>query len=329
MIQQDQKLNNFRVVLRAVSRGLAIITLFLFTPLFVEGAILYLEPSSGQYYRGDVFIVEARIDTEGECINAVKVDLSFPKEILEVLDFSQGNSILTLWVKEPTFSVVPCGKNNVSCGLVSFIGGIPGGYCGALPGELGKPNLLGRIIFRAIHETEAKLEFLESSQILLNDGFGTPAKLITKGAIFTILPEKLETPKEEWKEELEKDNIPPEPFEIEIHRDPAIFEGKYFIAFSTTDKESGIDHYEVKEGKRDWRKAESPYLLEDQSLKSIIKVRAVDKAGNERIAEYIPPKKITWKDILPWIILIIVGIGIIIWLIAKPRETARKTTRKL
>ena len=143
---------------------------------------------------------------------------------------------------------------------------------------------------------------------------GTPAKLTIKGAVFTILPGIPEIPKKEWQEELEKDNIPPEPFEIEIHRTPEIFEGKYFITFFTFDKQTGLDYFEVKEGKRNWEKAESPYLLEDQDLKSIIKVKAVDKAGNERLAEYIPPKKITWKDWLPWLILILIVASIIYWL---------------
>jgi len=159
---------------------------------------------------------------------------------------------------------------------------------------------------------------LEGSQVLLNDGFGTPAKLTTKGAVFTILAEKLETPEDKWKEELEKDNIPPEPFEIEIHQEPAIFEGKYFIIFSTTDKQTGIDYYEISEtgDKRQegWKIGESPYLLTDQSLQSIIKVRAVDKAGNERIAEILPLR----KPFPYWIIIVIlIGAGVIWWIVKK------------
>ena len=171
------------------------IFIFLFLPLVVKGAILYFEPSKGEYHLGDTFIVDLRIDTEEECINTVKAIVSFPKDLLETKDFSTGNSILTLWLQTPEI--------NRKEGLISFIGGIPGGFCGPLPGEPEKPNLLGKIIFRVRetnakleHETDAKLEFLEGSQVLLNDGFGTPAKLTLKEAIFTILPEKVEIPKE-------------------------------------------------------------------------------------------------------------------------------------
>ncbi len=145
------------------------------------------------------------------------------------------------------------------------------------------------------------------------------------------MPEKIKIPKDEWKKELEKDNIPPEPFEIEIHQNPLIFEGKYFITFSTNDKQTGIDYYEIHEIPPIWtlkttkpERAGSPYLLKDQSLKSIIKVRAVDKAGNERVAEHIPPYKITWKDIIPWIILILIIAGIIWWLIRKSKIESQK-----
>ena len=62
----------------------------------------------------------------------------------------------------------------------------------------------------------------------------------------------------------------------------------------------------------EWERAESPYLLKDQSLKSIIKVKAVDKAGNEKIVKVAP-----FKKIFPyWIIIFLIGITII-YFIAK------------
>lgn len=133
------------------------------------------------------------------------------------------------------------------------------------------------------------------------------------------------------------DGTPPEPFEPEIAKDPSMFEGKYFLSFATTDKTSGIDHYEIIEADRrgyqrrttrkaEWKIGESPYLLEDQSLRSIIKVKAVDKAGNEKIAEIIPPYKITWKDVLPWIVLALIIVGVIWWII-KSRNRRRITAK--
>lgn len=272
---------------------------FALFPAIAFAAELYLEPAEGEYHQVDIFIVEIRLDTEGEYINTGEINLVFSQDILEMKDFSKGNSILTLWVVEPSFSN--------QTGIISFTGGIPGGY-------QGENGLLGKIIFQAKEKGEGKLQFQETSQVLLNDGLGTKAELKTKETNFTILAEKLETSSDEWQEELEKDTIPPESFKIEVNQDSSIFDGKYFITFSTTDKQTGVDYYEIREGKRDWKRVTSPYLLEDQSLKSIIKIKAVDKADNERIVEYIPPKNPISYFV---IILILTGIGIVAWKIYK------------
>ena len=195
-----------------------------------------------------------------------------------------------------------------------------------MAGEFGEPDLLLKIIFRAKevsgNNISVKLEFAESSQVLLNDGFGTRAELTRKEAIFSIFPEKSEVSENEWSEEIIKDNIPPEPFEIEINHDPSILDGKYFITFLTTDKQTGLDYYEISETRskkqEDWKRGTSPYLLEDQSLRSIIKVRAKDKAGNERIVEYAPLLEI---PPFPWwlIILILSGMGTAYWFYRKSK----------
>ena len=282
------------------------------TPVFA--AVLYLEPAEGEYYQNDTFIVDLKIDVEQECVNTVKAELSFSQDVLKAVDFSQGKSILTIWLEDPEI--------NQGKGLISFTAGIPGGYCGSILGDPGESDLLGRIIFQAKEangeQFSAEMKFLDSSQILLNDGLGTPAQLKTKDANFIILPGSSETSKEEWEKELEKDNIPPETFEIKISRDPDIFEGKYFIVFHTADKQTGVDYYEIKEGKRNWERGESPYLLKDQKLSGIIKIKAVDKAGNERVVEWIPEKKE-----FPWWItlLILFAVVLICCFIAKLKRS--------
>ena len=294
------KLKKFRVCL--VSCFVSVLCLL---PWAVGAAVLYLEPAQGEYQLGDTFSVQVIIDTEKDCINTVKGEIDFSKDILETVNFTTGNSILTIWLEKP--------KINQNLGKISFVGGIPSGYCGPLPGEPGELDLLLKIFFKTKKEGMANLRLSEESQVLLNDGFGTPAKLTLKAASYEVEPRK-DRAKDEWQKELEKDDIPPESFEIEINQTPEIFEGKYFIIFSTTDKQTGIDYYEVKEGKKDWKRVESPYLLEDQSLQSIIKVKAIDKAGNERMAEYLPPK----KPFPYWLIVAtIVGLFIIGWVIYK------------
>ncbi|MCK4354831.1 four helix bundle protein [Candidatus Parcubacteria bacterium] len=138
-------------------------------------------------------------------------------------------------------------------------------------------------------------------------------KGLEDGIYYFTLKQKISD--EAWSERVSYrvmiDSTAPEQFSLEIAQDTSIFEGKYFIVFQSLDKQAGIDCYEIKEGEREWKRAESPYLLEDQTLQSIIKAKAVDKAGNERIAEYVPEMP---EKAFPYqIILIILGLAIIGW----------------
>ncbi len=119
------------------------------------------------------------------------------------------------------------------------------------------------------------------------------------------------------------DTVPPKLFEPKIGQDPSLFTGKYFLSFNAADKTSGINYYEIKEQSRilgivqtgKWQKQESPYLLTDQSLRSIIKVKVVDKAGNEKIVEIVPAYKPTGQDVL--LLISLFAIGIFVWIFLK------------
>lgn len=126
------------------------------------------------------------------------------------------------------------------------------------------------------------------------------------------------------------DSTPPKPFELRISE----IEGKKYLVFATIDNPSGVDRYEVYETQESikgngyyggltsiiWKTATSPYLLENQNLGSIMKVKAVDKAGNETIAEYLPPEK---PKPFPYLAMIIIltamGAGIGYWLYRKSK----------
>lgn len=258
---------------------------YLLNPLCAGASVLSFITSSREIYSGDTFLVGVMLDTESKEINAAEINIKFPKKLLEFVNFSKGDSVLVLWPQEPNYS-----ESNEA---VSFIGGAPNGF-------KGKGKIL-TLAFKALTKGVAEIYFTEPSKVLLNDGKGTEDALATTTFILGIDERKEGVSKNEWQEQIEKDKTPPEPFEIKISKDPSLFEGKYFISFFTTDSGSGIDYYEVKEGSRDWKKIHSPYLLGDQSLRSIIKVKAADKAGNERIAQIVPPK----PPFLYWVIVLI------------------------
>lgn len=273
---------------------LSALSLFIFSflfPAFCQAAVLYLEPDSGQYKPGESLIMEVRIDTQGKCVNVVKAKLSFPNEVLILEDFSIGDSILNYWIDRPATKDIA--KINQE-GSLSFSGGIPGGYCGRVPGDPLLTNILGKLIFKVPGmivkenlEDWTEVEIIADSKVFLHDGLGTEDEVYTQGAKIMIT----QTPtseEDEWQKRIGEDTIPPEPFSVEVQQNPRILEGKSFLVFWTVDRQTGIDHFEVQEGTGEFKQVKSPYLLKDQDLGSKIVVKAVDKAGNERITEYIP-----------------------------------------
>ena len=273
---------------------------FFALPTVGQAALLYFDPDVAEIYRGDTTIIDLRIDTdEGECINTVDVVIQYDATI-QAEDVSRGQSILSLWVEDPVIDPV----NHT----ITLAGGIPNGYCGRIAGDPSLTNVVAQIVFRspgfaigAGANPVAKITIDPRTQVLLNDGFGTPAPLRTTEVAINLLSTAGPQNTDAWKNQVSDDIMPPGDFVITLSREESAFSGKYFISFNSQDKQSGIDHYEVMEepiadmysftwGRADapWVVAESPYVLTDQSLNSTIRVRAIDKAGNKTIAVFVP-----------------------------------------
>jgi len=296
---------------------------------------IFLDPPSREVNIGDTFLVNVRVKTDSECVNAIGTEIHFDPEVLRAVDFSTGQSLISLWT-EPS-------KINKEKGTIIFSGGIPGGYCGRIVGDPGMTNILGKIVFstsasllKQALPLSTKVD-LKNTEVLLNDGLGTNAEATVMGSdIFVANTGKGVI--NEWMSEVNSDIIAPELFTLEVYRDPNIKDGKYFIVWATQDKQSGIDHFEILEtnpwkfgffrsnGKEaDWTKAESPYILKDQNLRSKIMVKAIDKMGNERIVEYNPKTSVIpgVDDRLSGstgaIAIVIIILGIYYWRIIYPR----------
>ncbi len=77
----------------------------------------------------------------------------------------------------------------------------------------------------------------------------------------------------------------------------------------------------MSEGYNDWVRTQSPYLIIDQSLKSSLRVKAVDGAGNYRIEE-VPGIGIFNKDLI--FIPISLMIGVLVILLVFYKRAMRK-----
>lgn len=292
-------------------------------PVFAHAAMIYIDPETGTYGPGDTFFASVRLDNDSECINAAEVEVVYPTDRLRAVDFSRGGSIFSLWVQEP--------KIDLQKGTITFAGGIPGGYCGRIQGDPALSNVLGKVVFSVI-QTEAKtadITIAPSTQVYLNDGFGTLSQLAVRGSTITLSPTPVSS-ENPWLKEVGQDSIPPDAFVVQVESTRDIFGGRYYAVFSTLDKQSGIDHFEIFE-RGVWKRITSPYKLYDQSLKDI-RVRAIDKAGNERMGEYIegsaPPSQAPRYDLVTILVLlaILIMLGGIKLYIDKRKKTATETT---
>ncbi len=325
--------------------------LFAFLVIFIpkaEAAMLYMDPPQSVLNRGDSVMVSVRLDTDeetDECVNSVSAVINYPANIVPV-DTSLGESIFSMWVEQPTI--------NTEARTITFAGGIPNGYCGRVQGDPRLTNKIVNIIFRSPgftvgggteNENVAEINFGTETVAYLNDGQGTQANLVSYGTKIELNKTGGQGIINPWKENVDEDAVLPEEFSIILEKDRLAFGGKYYIAFNTQDKQTGIDHYEVMEqplaefgtfvwGRADapWINARSPYVLEDQSLNSIIRVKAIDKAGNEYIATLIPDESLrtlSKADIMKYLLigalifLIIIIIAVVFAIVRMVRKSKK------
>jgi hypothetical protein len=279
------------------------VLLFLCTASFSSAATIYIDPGVATLYRGDAITTSVRIMPDnalGECINAIDAVITYSENIQPV-DVSVGKSIFNVWVEPPVIN-----KENRT---ITFAGGIPNGYCGRVDGDPRLTNIVAEIIFRSpgmqvggtSDSPVASIDFGPETQVLLNDGEGTKAPLIALGGTFTLEKTAGSGVVDDWRDSVRADSEPPEEFSITLTRDDTAFAGEHFIVFGTVDKQTGISHYEVNEEPIlefsqfkwggvgvPWVRTDSPYVLKDQTLNSVIRVKAIDKAGNEYIATLSP-----------------------------------------
>ena len=148
---------------------------FLIIPFFnlrAEGASLNLSPNSGTFYVGSTFDVSVFVNTGGNNINAVQVDLKFDPKKIQVASPTAGRSFISVWISQPTFSNTE--------GKMSFKGGIPS------PGMNTSSGLVSTVTFRAIAPGETNITFLPTSRVLLDDGKGTNVLTSTGRGVYTL-----------------------------------------------------------------------------------------------------------------------------------------------
>jgi hypothetical protein len=153
--------DRYLITMQRIFFFLLFASLFFLQGFFAQAyaSTLYFSPSSGERAVGTTFSVGIYVSSIGQAMNAASGVVSFPTDALEVVSVSiRGGSIISLWVREPSFSN--------SAGTVSFEGIVLN------PGFTGPNGRIITVTFRAKAAGAATLRF-SSGSVLANDGQGT------------------------------------------------------------------------------------------------------------------------------------------------------------
>lgn len=282
------------------------IVLAFFLPLTTQASIMSLANIPNEIRPGDTFLADVVLDAEGREVNAVQGTLSFSSSRLSVKAIYERDTIIGVWVERPTLS---------RDGEIFWSGIMPGGFVGVLgPAHIGAaPGRLFTVQFEARERGTATFNF-ENTEVLLNDGEGTADVVTAADASVEV---RADAPARA--EPYLTDRNPPETFTPVLAQNEEVEDGKWFVAFVTHDKGTGVSHYTVYEsrsartaiGEDEWKDAVSPYVLRDQSRRSYVYVRAVDSAGNERVVELAPMRRAHgWADVALGLVILIVFVWV-------------------
>jgi len=125
---------------------------FVFAAEPEEGASLIIYPQSGAFVEGSTFEVSVYLNTGGNYVDVVEVDLKFDPEILQVISPVKEFSIVADWTSPPVFSNTE--------GTVSLRGRFKNKGINISEG------LVSDIVFRAKSTGETTIKFLDSSKVI-------------------------------------------------------------------------------------------------------------------------------------------------------------------
>jgi len=160
------------------SLGLALLTLLfsvsLVSFLKAAGASLSIFPQTGSFTVGSTFDVSIFVNTGGNNVNVVRVDLKFDPEKLQVLTPAKGISAVEEWIFPPSFSNTK--------GTIALQGGFPGRGINTSEG------LITVIVFKAISTGKTEVHFLDSSKVLVGKEEGINILTSVNRGAYNIIP---------------------------------------------------------------------------------------------------------------------------------------------
>ena len=134
----------------SLSFYILIFAFYVFAAKAADAATLYFYPQNLEIFDGENAIVEVRLNTEGEIINALELNGKFSNNNLSITSVDTSSSLLQILVESPQTD----GTN------FHLVGGTPGGFNGE--------GIVGRLNIKAVKTGSSILSFTEPVKLLAN-----------------------------------------------------------------------------------------------------------------------------------------------------------------
>lgn len=243
------------------------------TPVYA--AELLIEPNASTVRVGDELVLNVGLDAQGASINVVDGSIVIPPG-LEIIEISHAGSAVMLWATTPTYSIADRSVM-FTAGMVPAIRGT---------GHLF--SLRTRVI------DGGAIVISGATSAYADDGQGSAVPISVRAEAFEI--------GEQTVAKSPSHTGSTSKLVAEIGKDPALFDGAWFVSIYGGDTGQGISYYEIQEEGYDPVRVERLYVLRDQDLNSEIKVSAVAPDGT-RTTETLNDGGFAWP-----ILAIIIGI---------------------
>ena len=145
-------------------------------------------PSSGTFIEGSTFQVPILLDTRGASVNTIELRIYFDPTKLSIVQPSSDRSIIGLWLEPPSY--------DNTAGTARYVGAIPNGFSNTIAsavdslsgGITTSAGIIGTITFKAKSAGLASVTIRNDSEVLLNDGLGSPARVEAGRGTYSIVP---------------------------------------------------------------------------------------------------------------------------------------------
>lgn len=136
----------------------------------------FIIPPKSQYRLGQIFALQIDVKNVKNPINAIQADLGFDPSVLEVVSVSTKDSFANVFLQK---------EIDNEGGWVRLSGGVPN------PGFYGERGIFGTVYFMAKAPGLTKVDYLDSSMVLANDGKGSNILQSLPSMSYLILPERI------------------------------------------------------------------------------------------------------------------------------------------